>query len=361
MKVISRDFYPHHALEDYCLCVRDHYVYKYVYETETLEQYFKIPAASQSLTGRLKDVFARSFIGRRLRRTVGLSHVIELPSKTVLIVYDKVYRYVPSVHDVSKQAEVTCLLEPVDAMPPLRNGIGINPETGDCYFSEYSNDPTRAKSIFRIFNDGKNIERVFQFDTNEIKHVHSVTWDQYRRGFWVTTGDSDQQSWFYFTGDNFKTLKKVHGGDQTWRAVSIIPTPEGLIWGMDAGKDASESDLNYIFNLNLATGERTKVQKIDSPAYHSYTTASGRYIINTNYEPGCKQPISPEAAVWVSENGINWHKEFELNYHPTPEINGSKYAYIYSPSGIVPDGHCLFTATNVEKYSMQMLRLSFNK
>lgn len=358
MEVIAQDFYPHHALEEYCLCVRDHYVYKYFYKTQSFEKYFKIPPAKNTLLGKLKDKFARSYIGRKLNVSLGLTHVIELPSKTVLVIYDKVYRYNPKEHSQTGCAEVCFKLESVNAMPPLRNGIGVHPATGECFFSEYSNDPNRAKSIFRIFDDGNRIEQVFQFEASEIKHVHSVTWDKYRQGFWVTTGDSDQQSWFYFTDDNFKTLKQKHGGDQTWRAVSIIPTPEGLIWGMDAGKDASETDINYIFNFNLSTGERKQVQQIDSPAYHALTTQQGEFIINTNYEPGCKQPIPPEAAVWKSKDGINWRKVHAMSYQPTPRINGSKYAYIYSPLGTVPDDQYLFTATNVRERPRYMYKLN---
>lgn len=361
MEVVAKDFYPHHALEEYCLCVRDHYVYKYYYATATFEKYFRIPPANDTFLGRLKDTIARSFIGRILNTSLGLTHVVELPSKTVIVIYDKVYRFNPIEHAKTKCAEVAFSLEEVGAMPPLRNGIGIQPISGDCFFSEYSNDPERPKSIFKICDDGRQIKRVYQFSKTEIKHVHSVTWDEYRERFWVTTGDSDEQSWFYYTEDNFDTLVKGFGGDQTWRAVSIIPTNQGLIWGMDAGKDATASDINYIYNLNIATGEREQVQQISAPAYHSVKTHNGMFVISTNYEPGCKQPIKPEAAVWASNDGYQWSKIYSVDYLSTPRVNGSMYAYIYSPQGCIADDHYLFTATNVASNAMTLIRLKIKK
>jgi len=356
MKVIKKGFYPHVSNEEYCLCVNDHFVYKYWHASGKLEQYCRLPAKSNKPLDVVKDKVARSSIMRHFNHAMGIGHVVELPSKVLVILYDKIYRFDPATD--GKTAKVVAHFESCEALPPLRNGIAVNPNTGDCYFGDYSNDLSRPSSIFRIGNNGQSFERVFSFSVEDVKHVHSVTWDDYRQQFWITTGDSDEQSWFYTADATMQNVQKFNGGDQTWRAVSLVILESALVWGMDAGQDATAEDINYLYHYDLTTTKRTRTQEIGSPAYHSIRTTSGKIIITTNFEPKCLQPIPKEAAIWVSNDGLDWSKTLSLPYEPTPKVNGSKYAYIYPPVGVVPDDSFVFTATNTGDYSCKLTRFS---
>ncbi len=287
---------------------------------------------------------------------MGIGHVVELASKVVVVFYDKIYRFDPN--DNSEYAKVVARFSDCDAMPPLRNGIAVNPNNGDCFFGDYSNDLTRKSSIFKVGNDGRTFEKCLSFPIEDVKHVHGVFWDDYRQQFWITTGDSDQQSWFYTADIEMQNVKRFQGGDQTWRAVSLVVLEKALVWGMDAGQDASAQDINYMYHYDFETKKRTRTQEIGSPAYHHTRTLTGKIIITTNFEPLCRQPIEKEAAIWISPDGLNWEKRLSLPYEATPRVNGSKYAYIYPPVGVVPDDSFLFTSTNTGSNSCKLSKLS---
>ncbi|WP_448565149.1 hypothetical protein [Thalassotalea ganghwensis] len=354
MESIKKHFYPHHSNSEYCLVVNDHYVYKYFYQSKSLKKYFRIPAGSNSLAGKLKDFIARHMI-RYFSSKMGLGHVIELPNKVVIVIYDKIYRFDPNT--MQNFAEPVYSLKANSILPPLRNGIAVCP-SNNVYFAEYANVKGRDTRILAITNDGTQVSCAFTFSGKKIKHAHGIYWDKFRQRIWVTTGDSDTESNFYYTDDEFKTLQHFAGGDQTWRAVSLMFFENSIAWGMDAGKDAQEEDINYIYSLSLPSKKRTKVQRIDAPAYHAVSTASGYYYLGVNYEPGCKQKIAPQAAIWFTKDGISWQKLKSLSYQSSPSINGSKYAYIYLPSGIIPDDLCLYNATNVGSESGLMFTIS---
>jgi len=354
MEFIRSHFYPHFSTEEYCLLVNDHFVYKYYHSTKILEKYFKIPAASPSISGKIKDFIARSSIARKLSTKMGLGHVIELPSKVVLVIYDKVYRFDPKKD--KKVATEVFNLEKNGILPPLRNGIAITSD-GNVYFSEYANKLGRDTRVISIKSNGTKLDVCYTFSGLLIKHAHGIYWDKYRSRLWITTGDNNEQSCFFYTDDEFSTIKRFAGGDQTWRAVSLMIFKNALVWGMDAGKDAKEEDLNYIYHCDITTKERKTVQLIDAPAYHVTETTEGGFFLGVNYEPGCKQKISAEAAIWYSDNGLAWGKILGLPYTASPEINGSKYAYIYPPMGVVPKSSYLFTSTNTGKHSGQLYNI----
>ncbi|OKY26724.1 hypothetical protein [Thalassotalea sp. PP2-459] len=354
MKKLQNDYYPHFSAEDYCLVVNDHIVYKYIYNTEKFERYFQIPPNGEGLVATIKDKIARSALVRKLNKGMGLGHVIELPSKVVLVIYDKVYRF-----DPAKDKNVATPIfdfSNSNILPPLRNGIAITPD-GNVYFGEYANQKGREINIIGIVNNGTELQIEHTFSGEEIKHIHGVYWDEFRERIWITTGDSDQQSWFYYTEDNFTSIEKFNGGSQTWRAVSLMFFNDALVWGMDAGKDAAADDINYIYRFDLHTNELAQVAKIDAPAYHCTKTQSGGYYLGVNYEPGCQQAIAEEAAIWFSADGKNWRKIKAFPYQASPEINGSKYAYVYQPIGTVPDDKFLFTTTNTAHFSGKLFTL----
>ncbi|MEW6990619.1 hypothetical protein AADZ91_08000 [Colwelliaceae bacterium 6441] len=357
MKKIKDNYYPHYSNDKYCLVVNDHVVYKYIYQTHSFEKYFQIPASSNALLTKIKDKIARSAMVRKYKTNMGLGHVVELPSKVVLVIYDKIYRFDPNAD--KNTATVIFDFAGTNILPPLRNGIAITP-SGDVYFGEYANKKGRDIKIIGIVENGTKLNVCHTFSGQEIKHIHGIYWDEFRAKIWITTGDSDEQSWFYYSEDNLLTLHKFKGGNQTWRAVSLMFFEDSLVWGMDAGKDATKEDINYIYRYDFHEEKLEQITKIDGPAYHCTQTESGGYYLGVNYEPGCKQPIDQEAAIWYSNNGIDWQKKKVLAYQASPHINGSKYAYIYQPSGIVPNDNFLFTSTNTGAHSGKLYSLENN-
>ncbi len=218
MEFLKQHYYPHFSNSQYALVVNDHYVYKFHYHTKKFEKYFKIPPANNSVLGKLKDFIARN-IARHFSQKMGLGHVIELPNQVVLVFYDKIYRFDPNAGN--NNVEPIFNFKEEGVLPPLRNGIAVTPN-GNVYFSEYANIKKRDTRIIGIIDNGTKVTTAYTLSGTEIKHAHGIYWDKFRQRLWVTTGDSDDESNFYYTENEFNTLNHFAGGDQTWRAVSLM-------------------------------------------------------------------------------------------------------------------------------------------
>lgn len=348
---IAKHFMVHHSTPDYCLCSQDHWVYRYHYQSRKLEPVCRVPPRNEQWLTRLKDAVARSWPLRAWSKALGLGHVTEMADGSILIIYDRIYLARPG----EKWAQVLCDLDSRAIFPPLRNGIALHPESNNAYFGEYINGTPREIRIFRI--NAQGCEPCHRFAAGEIKHVHGIFWDKFRKRLWVTTGDSDSQSAFYYTDDEFQTLHRYQGGCQSFRAVSLIATQDYLYWGMDAGKDAPADAINKLFRLHLASGERTELAVIANPAYHMTQTLSGRILLGTTFEPGRKQQSLEEAAIWSSTDGEHWQKILALPYQSAGLSGRTQYAHIFLPTGVIPDDQLLLTPLNVEQSDHQLLRL----
>ncbi|WP_157443140.1 hypothetical protein [Colwellia piezophila] len=338
---------------DYCLCSQDHFVMSYHYQSKKLSRICKIPPNNPSFLGKIKDKIRRGSLARLLSNSLGLGHVVQLTSGTIIIIYDKIYRY--GLEDNTGVAQDVFRLKEENIYSPLRNGIAIHPLTNTAYFGEYINGVKKAVRIIRISDDGKKINVCYTFPLGEIKHVHGIFWDKYRHRLWITTGDNDNESHFYYTNDEFNTVHKYKGGDQSWRAVSLVITENHLVWGMDAGKDAPSDAINHIYRLDLTTGERQQVATIGNPAYHMVQTESGAMVMGVTFEPGRKQATREEACIYYSETGKHWQKLLTLPYQAQNLTGRSQYAYVFPPSGVIPDNELLFTPINIEYYDAKAM------
>ena len=127
---------------------------------------------------------------------------------------------------------------------------------------------------------------------------------------------------------------------------------------MDAGKDAPADAINHIYRLNLITGKREQVATIGNPAYHMVKTVAGAMIMGVTYEPGRKQNTLEEASIYYSKTGELWHKIATFPYQGQNLTGRSQYAYIFPPSGVIPDGELLFTPININKYDAKVLSIN---
>ena len=354
--IVKRKLMAQFSTPNYCLCSHDHFVFSYHYQSKKLKKICKIPPNDESFIGKIKDLIRRSPFARALSNSLGLGHVVQLNNGTIIIIYDKIYRYEPQSN--TGVASNVFALSSQKIYPPLRNGIAIEPISNNAYFGEYVNGIKRAIRVIRISDNGEKTEVCYTFEKGEIKHIHGIFWDKYRQRLWVTTGDSNQESSFYYTDDEFTTVHKFRGGDQSWRAVSLIITENHLVWGMDAGKDAPSDAINHVYRLDLTTGDRQQVATIGNPAYHMVQTESGAMIMGVTFEPGRKQDTNEEANIYYSKTGEHWQKLLTLPYQAQNLTGRSQYAYVFPPAGIIPDNELLFTPINIEHYDAKALLLT---
>ncbi|PIE33104.1 hypothetical protein CSA56_13040 [candidate division KSB3 bacterium] len=335
-----------YSTQSYCLCSEDHFVYKYLYATDKRDVLFRLPGQLGTLSGKVKDAILRNGLLRFFRRNIGISNVIELPTGTVLALYDRVYRYPHTYTDGI--AEATVSFRRFNFSAPLKNGVGINSENNCAYFGEYQNSRPYAAKIMRLFDDGRKGEICYTFPEGKIKHIHSITWDPYRKKLWIATGDHDSEVGLYYTDDDFNTVVYFNGGSQAWRMVSVLPTEDALYWGSDAGKDAGEHDANFIFRWDFKTNKLEKICAIGNPAYYASFLDDGGMLIGTTYEPGMKQPTESVAELWHSSTGDEWRKIWSVPYKNVGRRHGTQYATLNIPKGVIPHDKVLITPLNTQ-------------
>lgn len=173
--------------------------------------------------------------------------------------------------------------------------------SGRVYFGEYFNNPDRESVHVYGSEDGEHWSVVHTFPAGSIRHVHNIVEDPYRKGLWVLTGDSDDESGLWFTGDNFQTLDCVVGGTQRARAVALIPLEDSLIVPTD-----TPYDQNYVQHCDPEQGQLTRVAPLPNSAFHAIEQR-GLLLISTVAEPSsCND--SQSAAVFVSQDGAQWQR-----------------------------------------------------
>lgn len=336
----------------YCWCSIDHWLYRYDYATSDLRKIFRLPRKAETLAGRITDALARSAIRQWLRPGASIHHLVELPGGDVVVIFDRVYWHSPTVHGQSAQVLSSSARPPLAT--PLRGGVAVHPHSSCVYYGEYKDDPNGVR-IARVDVSNRAVDVCWQFERSEIRHIHAIHYDRFRNRLWICTGDRDHESSFYYTDDEFTTVHRFAGGDQSWRAIAMLFDETGMEWGMDAGKDAPADAINLIYRYEFEGAQRTVLATIGNPAYAACEFPDGTAMMQTTYEPGRSQDTTEEAALWFRGRDREWRKCFWLPYASRPRVGTSKYGFLMLPSGVSPAERVLTTPANCRRYNFKLL------
>jgi len=335
----------------------DHLVWESRDKGETWKKVCQLQPTGKSYFEIIKDKILRSRMVRAFRRNIGINNLVVLDSGTIIAQYDKIYR----LSGEGKYAEPVYDLQKEGLASPLKNGLCYDRCTGHLYFGEYIIKRPAAVRIIRGCDDGRRWEVCYQFSAGQIRHVHGIFPDPYRKRIWVCTGDNDRESGLYYTDNDFQSLNLYGSGDQSWRMVSLLITPESLIWGTDAGQDTSGNVKNYIYKLDLKAGTRKKLCCIDKPAYYSTLFADGSMCIATTFEPKIKREVIPSADLWWSKDGIDWGLIDSFPYKFAGRKYGTKYATIFISGYGTLENSLYCTLVNVGKFDFQAVKIDWVK
>jgi len=210
----------------------------------------------------------------------------------------------------------------------LHGGI-CEDQDGWTTFGEYFMNPAReGVRIWRVSSALDTWEIAHTFPAGSTRHVHGVYRDPYdEQALWVTAGDIDGECFFYRTRDRFKTLERIGGGGQTWRAVRLFFTPEYICWLTD-----SQLKQNRALRMERATGRIEEGMFLQAPAWYGAQTSDGLYIAFTTVEPGPAVQRS-SAAVLVSEDAFQWQEVYQFMKDPWRPMKLFKYGVISCPAG----------------------------
>lgn len=336
---------------DHAWCARDQWVYRFRYADQTLQRQFRLLPRSEGWVARLKDVVARSRFKQWLRPGMDIDTLAELPNGDLVVLFDRVYWYSPQHHARFAEPLLQDGIEPPLAMP-LRGGLAVHPLSGNAYFGEYLNGHQRDIRVARVDVASRRVEVCWTFARSDIKHVHAIHYDRFRNRLWLCTGDRDHESAFWFTDDEFQTVHRFAGGDQTWRAIALLFDEAGMEWGMDAGQDASADAINRIFRYDFCTRARSELAIVGNPVYAACDLEDGTAIMQTAFEPKRQQPTPPEVAIWHRNQERQWRKVFSLDYRD------GGYGMLLMPSGVAPCASVLFTPDHCVSGNRQLHELN---
>lgn len=204
----------------------------------------------------------------------------------------------------------------------------IEVSTGAVYFGEYFMNPERSPvRIWRLDPDGRGCRVAWQFPQGAIRHVHGLHPDPYVAGrIWVTVGDNNGECHLYYTDDQFATLERVGDGQQCWRAVGLVFTPEHVVWISD-----SPMEPNHVYRLHRRTQQLERGHPVDATGWYMGRTRDGVYYCGTTVEkgPGVR---TKQASVLVSADAWHWNTAlgFPKDWWPMPWF---KWGSLGFPSG----------------------------
>lgn len=220
--------------------------------------------------------------------------------------------------------------------------------SGSLYFGEYfsngkffQNKPARASSaapikrqpvhIFESQN-GRDWRVVNTFPKNTVRHIHKICYDDTRNCMLVLTGDLGDEAAIWVTYDAFRTLDPLVQGTQRARAVSVLPTPRGLLVPMDSPLEA-----NFINHFDFDSREFRPVFELDGSAYSALRV--GDLLLVTTMVDYSSVNTGRSVYLHGSVDGESWHvlDRFEMGKDPlahpaillTPMEGDSKFVFSY--------------------------------
>ncbi|MBT8339283.1 MAG: hypothetical protein HKP58_06110 [Desulfatitalea sp.] len=266
---------------------------------------------------------------------VGIHHCAPLPDGDLLAVLRK------RVLRIRTDGRAEVVMRIHRGNKPASKGVCVTPD-GAVLISEYAQNLQRILpvSLYRSVDGGLSFERIFEFASGDVRHIHFVQWDPYEACLWMGTGDSDSESRLYRSGDNGENWELIGGGSQLWRAVGVAFRPEALYWGTDAGYDTGAHP-NHVMRLDRATGELSKRHDLQGPCHGNAALGDDTLLVTTGVEGGLNEK-DRFAHLWMSVDGARWHELLRLKKDFWPRL--LQFGVIRFPGGNSSKTDILFTA-----------------
>lgn len=279
------------------------------------------------------DLLSRFTPFRRLLR-LGVHNLLVLENKIILAVANScIFR----CNNQRQRFELVHELR--RGRSPLSQGM-CQTSGGYIYYGEYWSNPDReAVHLWRSTDDGLSWETVYTFSAGSIRHIHAVQHDPFTGCLWVATGDRDHECRILCSSDGGRSFEVVGQGAQRWRAVSLMFTPEYVVWGTDVGMDTPQVS-NYFCAWRRTDGTFKQLCAVDGPVYYSTQLSGGLLLAGTTVERGGNERDS-QAHLWASSDGLIWQDVCAWPKDRWPPIMG--YGTLIFPAGQASDGKVYLT------------------
>lgn len=281
---------------------------------------------------RWRRLAARSRLVQRLLRFM-VTNVVPLPNGDIFVTFDKSAGIVSS----GRYRPLDGLLRPCRV---LRSACAVDGQ-GNVFFGEYlANNERGAVRVYKLSAGANVLETAYTFPERTIRHVHGIYYDEFSGSLFCLTGDREDESRIIRTADGFCTLEVVGSGDESWRAVSMLFTPEAIYYGTDA-----EFRTNQIYRIDRKTSDRRPLGNVSGTVFYSKRVGETLFFATT--AENAPSQTENVAAIWT----INQQDEVEEvaklrkdRWHPTLFMFGT----IHFPYESRFDDEILFSVVGVE-------------
>lgn len=167
------------------------------------------------------------------------------------------------------------------------------------YFGEYFGNKTDPVAIYkRVAED--QWEKVYEFTSGEIGHIHNLIPDKKNNCIWILTGDFGKAAAIWMAKNNFSQVTPIIRGDQSCRACVAFPFAGGLIYATD-----TPFSKNSLRMLTLDEGEWKSfpLQDINGSAVYSCCYRNV-FLFSTVVENNGGEPLLRKVFTLKRGNGI---------------------------------------------------------
>lgn len=195
---------------------------------------------------------------------------------------------------VIRDGVATQLAGATRAFRVLRSGCAVDPD-GSVYFGEYiGNDDRSPLRIYRYRTGANAIETAAEFPAGFARHIHGVYFDAHTQRLIALTGDDDHECRIVASTDGFATYDTIAGGDETYRAVSMLFTADAMYYGTDA-----EHRTNSIYRIDRKTGNRKNLGDVNGTVF--YSKQVGATLVFATTAENAPSQTDNSAALWLTD------------------------------------------------------------
>ena len=235
-----------------------------------------------------------------------------------------------------------CTSWPVNGSRP----IAVCHANNAFYYGEYRSNPERSPVHVWNLNEEDEWQPAWRFEN--IRHVHGVFHDPYENSIWVTTGDLDHEAGIWRTYDGFKTLEKVAGDSQQFRAVQLLFTEDFVYFCSDA-----PDENNFIYHMGRSGKNIEQLAAVGSSVFYGCKVGRNLFF-STAVEPsGVNKTRFSE--VLGSSDGLTWKVviRFKKDFWPMKYF---QYGQVLFPSG-PGDGKHLWITPMSTQYDQKSFKI----
>lgn len=312
----------------------------------TWEKIAKLGTPNVNYFKMIKYWLGRLRVVREITHNTGIDQLRVLKDRTIILSYGGFF-YSGKLAD----GEVVRLKNTHSCMGSvLHQGCTEDPD-GVVYIGQYITDsPGTRHKVTNLYwsNDlGTTWSVRNEFPRTDIRHIHSVAYDPYRKMIWLATGDDDHESRLLYSDNQCASFHVLGSGTQKWKAVSLQFTRDAVYWGSDI-----PGDTNYLFRWNWNTGQKDVLLTERNPFYYSVQDGKGNIFFSTTVEhPESDGFSTPYSEIWKIPKGdklpvrlIGWRKG-----------KLKTYGRIQFAQGEPPLGWIAFTPINLEKHHCETI------